>query len=239
MVWEIGQNGAKLKQVLKGHNHYVQGVAWDPVQQYVATQSSDKSCRVYALPGRSAAAEPAPSGEYAKPASRKGFTIAAQIRRRVMPLPLAEHKKQEEVAGVGELAQGPGQGQGGRELLQKHEDAASAKKSKKRKKKNKRGLFYDETVPTFVRRLCWTPDGSFLLTPTAYAKVEMAEVAMLAADAGQAGGSGADVGADAMGKGRGKAVSRMAGASACWVFLQRHVHASVFVRTHNYSITFH
>ena len=200
MVWEIGQSGAKLKQVLKGHNHYVQGVAWDPVQQYVATQSSDKSCRVYALPGRSAAAEPAPSGEYAKPASRKGFTIAAQIRRRVMPLPMPEHKTLEEVDGVGELAQE--QGQGGQEQLRKHEDAASAKKSKKRKKKNKRGLFYDETVPTFVRRLCWTPDGSFLLTPTAYAKVKVAEVAMLAADAGKADGSGGDAGADAKGKGK-------------------------------------
>ena len=31
------------------HNHYVQGVAWDPVNEYVATQSSDRSVHIYSL----------------------------------------------------------------------------------------------------------------------------------------------------------------------------------------------
>jgi len=31
------------------HNHYVQGVAWDPLNEYVATQSSDRSCHIYSL----------------------------------------------------------------------------------------------------------------------------------------------------------------------------------------------
>ena len=31
------------------HNHYVQGVAWDPLNEYLATQSSDRACHIYSL----------------------------------------------------------------------------------------------------------------------------------------------------------------------------------------------
>jgi len=31
------------------HNHYVQGVAWDPLNEYIATQSSDRSVHIYTL----------------------------------------------------------------------------------------------------------------------------------------------------------------------------------------------
>lgn len=33
--------------VLADHTHYVQGVSWDPLEQYVATQSSDRSMAIY------------------------------------------------------------------------------------------------------------------------------------------------------------------------------------------------
>lgn len=29
----------------KNHKHFVQGVAWDPAQQFVVTQSADRTCR--------------------------------------------------------------------------------------------------------------------------------------------------------------------------------------------------
>lgn len=31
------------------HSHYVQGVAWDPLNEYIATQSSDRSVHIYGL----------------------------------------------------------------------------------------------------------------------------------------------------------------------------------------------
>ena len=40
--------------VLLGHTNFVQGVTWDPFMQFAATQSADKSIRVYTLPSRSA-----------------------------------------------------------------------------------------------------------------------------------------------------------------------------------------
>ena len=40
--------GQMVRQIAE-HNHYVQGVAWDPLNEYVATQSSDRSVHIYNL----------------------------------------------------------------------------------------------------------------------------------------------------------------------------------------------
>ncbi|KAH9973979.1 WD40-repeat-containing domain protein [Lactifluus volemus] len=39
------------------HNHYVQGVAWDPLNEFIATQSSDRSMHVYSISTKSGAFE--------------------------------------------------------------------------------------------------------------------------------------------------------------------------------------
>lgn len=40
--------GQMVRQIAE-HNHYVQGVAWDPLNEFVATQSSDRSVHIYNL----------------------------------------------------------------------------------------------------------------------------------------------------------------------------------------------
>ena len=40
--------GQMVRQIAE-HNHYVQGVAWDPLNEYLATQSSDRACHIYSL----------------------------------------------------------------------------------------------------------------------------------------------------------------------------------------------
>jgi chromatin assembly factor 1 subunit B len=40
--------GSIVRQIAE-HNHYVQGVAWDPLNEYIATQSSDRSVHIYTL----------------------------------------------------------------------------------------------------------------------------------------------------------------------------------------------
>ncbi|KAK6508615.1 hypothetical protein TWF506_010697 [Arthrobotrys conoides] len=42
------QKGTMVRQIAE-HSAYVQGVAWDPLNEYVATQSSDRSVHIYAL----------------------------------------------------------------------------------------------------------------------------------------------------------------------------------------------
>ena len=38
--------------LLPGHTNYVQGVAWDPLNTMVVTQSADRSCRAHMLKTR-------------------------------------------------------------------------------------------------------------------------------------------------------------------------------------------
>ena len=47
-VWTYNVAGALIRQIAE-HNHYIQGVAWDPLNEFVATQSSDRSVHIYTL----------------------------------------------------------------------------------------------------------------------------------------------------------------------------------------------
>ncbi|KAK7967504.1 WD repeat-containing protein [Apiospora aurea] len=40
--------GSLVRQIAE-HSHYVQGVTWDPLNEYIATQSSDRSVHIYSL----------------------------------------------------------------------------------------------------------------------------------------------------------------------------------------------
>ncbi|KAL5611626.1 hypothetical protein BROUX41_000791 [Berkeleyomyces rouxiae] len=42
------QTGYLVRQIAE-HSHYVQGVAWDPLNEFLATQSSDRSVHIYSL----------------------------------------------------------------------------------------------------------------------------------------------------------------------------------------------
>lgn len=42
------ESGQMVRHIAE-HNHYVQGVAWDPLNEYIATQSSDRSVHIYSL----------------------------------------------------------------------------------------------------------------------------------------------------------------------------------------------
>eukprot|EP01112_Ceratiomyxa_fruticulosa_P019530 TRINITY_DN6412_c0_g2_i1.p1 TRINITY_DN6412_c0_g2~~TRINITY_DN6412_c0_g2_i1.p1 ORF type:complete len:577 (-),score=131.74 TRINITY_DN6412_c0_g2_i1:88-1818(-) len=44
-VWSLNKTGTR--QILTDHTHYVQGVAFDPLGVYLATFSSDRSCKLY------------------------------------------------------------------------------------------------------------------------------------------------------------------------------------------------
>ena len=41
-------SSGKVHQELRGHQNHVKGVAWDPSEQYIASLSSDRSCKIYA-----------------------------------------------------------------------------------------------------------------------------------------------------------------------------------------------
>ena len=46
------------------HSHYVQGVAWDPLNEYIATQSSDRSMHIYRITSRPASSSSGAQGSF-------------------------------------------------------------------------------------------------------------------------------------------------------------------------------
>ncbi|GFR49751.1 hypothetical protein Agub_g11909, partial [Astrephomene gubernaculifera] len=47
ILWDV--EGRKSLKWLQDHGHYVQGVAWDPLGRYIASQSADRTARVYSV----------------------------------------------------------------------------------------------------------------------------------------------------------------------------------------------
>ncbi|XP_058731051.1 chromatin assembly factor 1 subunit FAS2 isoform X2 [Vicia villosa] len=125
IIWDVNK-GTNL-QTLDTHAHYVQGVAWDPLGKYVASLSSDRTCRVY----------------ISKPLKSKGVERINYACKHVIS-----------------KAEQP--------LL-------------KNSKSTKYHLFHDETLPSFFRRLSWSPDGSFLLVPAGSYKIGTASESVNAA----------------------------------------------------------
>lgn len=114
---------------LKDHTHYVQGVGYDPLGVYLATQGSDRTVRIY-----SKRQHPNSS----KSSNREMFSKEAMIKY----WPDEPKMQQQEEKNV--------------------DDANATKKDPKRY------MYADEVmVESFFRRLCWTPDGAFLITPAA------------------------------------------------------------------------
>lgn len=209
----------------------LQGTAWDPMAKYMATQSSDRSCRVYQV------AQSTPDGGGQGTTGTGGLTVkccnvikscvvspddegggglaggdAPRFRHDVLAPHDAVAKAKisaasAETTGVGTT---PTRTEGEKGSCTKAETialtdcsndaigvpdmearhaahergdddaerkgcpnkkiacASDADSSKdKTKPVQRKNLFVDETVTSFFRRLSWSPDGAFLITPTA------------------------------------------------------------------------
>lgn len=64
------------------HNHYVQGVAWDPLNEYIATQSSDRSMHIYNISNKSGTLEVHAVGKNTRMGHRHSRTPSTQGRHR-------------------------------------------------------------------------------------------------------------------------------------------------------------
>lgn len=113
IIWDTMKGS--VHQTLDGHLHYVQGVAWDPLGHYVASLSSDRTCRVYV--------------NKPQKTKSKGPKMLNFVPHNVIAK--AEQKQSDD----------------------------------SKNSSTKVHLFHDETLPSFFRRLSWSPDGSFLVAP--------------------------------------------------------------------------
>ncbi|KAF3938755.1 Coronin-7 [Dactylella cylindrospora] len=192
------QKGSMVRQIAE-HSAYVQGVAWDPLNEYVATQSSDRSVHIYALKSkdgqfslsqhnkisrmdlpptrRNPSASPAPPdlAPTSRPADltvplaspvpsapgtptsfglpmnppvvahsrASSFSSSPSMRRSTSPSPALPLPAVKPVDSPKLLSQG----------VKNHM------------------LYCDDAMPSFFRRLSFTPDGSLLFTPAGQYKI--------------------------------------------------------------------
>lgn len=135
IIWDV--RTGKSIQILRDHNHYVQGVAWDVFDQFIATQSCDRTCRLY-------------GHQKNKPiCSTPGKTRCLQ--RAVM-----RHRKFEN---------GAINKSGDAKASAVSNDPSKTEKPAPRSVHKKHLMFMDDTVPSFFRRPCFSPCGSMFFSP--------------------------------------------------------------------------
>ncbi|KAE8900083.1 hypothetical protein PF005_g9302 [Phytophthora fragariae] len=138
VIWDVDKGDVAERR--KDHTQYVQGVAWDPLNELLVTEGNDRTCRVYSLSGFGAATRP-----NGKKQSRKFMCIQTLKTREFPPTTESKHDEAEE---------------------KKEGDVAAAAPATKAPAAPKHRMFLDDTCPAFARRPAWTPDGSYFLAPT-------------------------------------------------------------------------
>ena len=129
------------------HTHYVLGCSYDPLGVYLASMSSDRSVRIF----------PRKSPKQLKSGNKKVLKLASNNNK--------NNKNGNATAAANNCQL---------ILTDTKLEMMKSKQIKHRKTYekdgtcNKQNLFADEgTVESFVRRLSWTADGAFLVTPCA------------------------------------------------------------------------
>ncbi|ETI39229.1 hypothetical protein F441_14986 [Phytophthora nicotianae CJ01A1] len=150
VIWNVEKGDVAERR--KDHTQYVQGVAWDPLNEFIVTEGNDRTCRVYSLSGFGAVTRP--SG---KKQGRKLMCIQT-LKTREFP------SKQNGSSTPATTATGD---QGGKDNSKKAEsEVASGDAPTKAPAQPKHRMFLDDTCPAFARRPAWTPDGNYFLAPT-------------------------------------------------------------------------
>ena len=140
ILWSIKENKFNKVQTFEGHKKYVQGVALHPLLKLVATASSDATVRIF---------------QNRKLKQQLQFYHRFTIKQREE---FFDEKKPDDQQPIED-----------KENQHANERPSTGAVGTSETKRKAHRLFLDDTEYTsFVRRLAWSPDGSFLLTPSSW-----------------------------------------------------------------------
>lgn len=175
------------------HSHYVQGVAWDPLNEFVATQSSDRSVHIYSLktkdgqfsltthgkflkmdlPGRRIpASSPAPTETKTQPTAN-ALAIASPApstpgtpKTTTLPMdpPPVSHSRRSSFGSSPTIRRSASPAPSMPLPAVKPIEVSSPSLFGGLGVRNA-NLYANESFTSFFRRLTFTPDGSLLFTP--------------------------------------------------------------------------
>ncbi|KAI9366106.1 WD40-repeat-containing domain protein [Zopfochytrium polystomum] len=150
LVWSVREN--QCIQKITEHTYFVQGVAFDPLGKFLATQSGDSTLNVYdcnvksqghwkkrqfPVVAKHARADPPTS------AAAAGPEVDVEKRVALKPIAVANGGSPAPCSTVKEKVRAGGGGGGG----------------------GTQRLFHDDSLPSFFRRLSFSPDGAVLVAP--------------------------------------------------------------------------
>ena len=171
-----------VQKTFSGHRHYVQGVAWDPLGDFILTQSTDRTMRV--LRGSKAKAK----AQQTDVAAAATFTQAHVVYKHVLADPAAAvgdqgvapaKDKNDDVAMAGsdEANETAAADENNQKLSQHPRSSPQQANATADTEKGSRMqdapaatpgyIFQDESLNTFFRRLAVSPEGSFVVAPAA------------------------------------------------------------------------
>ncbi|KAJ3204885.1 hypothetical protein HDU82_005543 [Entophlyctis luteolus] len=143
-VWDVKEK--TCIHVLTDHSNFVQGVSWDPLDEFFATQSCDRSVLLYKL-----------SKAQSRNLDVKLFSKHAKVTAHT-----STAAKAPDVSDPLEVP--PEDSHVPAEKRAKHSsDNTKAVTSVPTSSATR--MFYDDTLPSFFRRLSFSPDGAFLVAP--------------------------------------------------------------------------
>lgn len=184
--------GQMVRQIAE-HSHYVQGVAWDPLNEFVATQSSDRSVHIYSLktkdgqftltshgkflkmdlpakriPSSSPAPEPTSKPPPTSSAAITSPTPSAPGTPKPLNLPMnpppVSHSRRSSFGSSPSIRRSASPAASSLPLPAVKPLEAPSPSINTLGIKNA-NLYANETFTSFFRRLAFTPDGSLLFTP--------------------------------------------------------------------------
>ncbi|KAF3480629.1 chromatin assembly complex protein [Arthroderma uncinatum] len=199
----FGQEGQMVRQIAE-HSHYVQGVAWDPLNEYVATQSSDRSVHIYALKTK--------DGQFTLTTHGKFLKMDLPARRVASSSPVPDcGNRVQPTSGNAMSVSSPGASTPGTPLtaplpmdpppvsLSRRSSFGSSPSIRRSASPapsmplpavkpleaaspglfggigvKNASIYANETFNSFFRRLTFAPDGSLLFTPAGQYKVSLA-----------------------------------------------------------------
>eukprot|EP00892_Ulva_mutabilis_P006835 jgi/Ulvmu1/4523/UM002_0249.1 len=178
ILWD-SQKG-KTKRSFPGHRHYVQGVTWDPLGEYILTQSTDRTMRVHRTRAskkraRSVANDLQAAADFAQSSitSKRALTIteaAADMRTAASPAGKQPANAIQPAEAPAPDPPAPSAASPPQEPGTDNPNSASSSQDRPSSAKDSARathIFQDECLNTFFRRLSFSPEGSFVVAPAA------------------------------------------------------------------------
>lgn len=171
-------NGQQVCQIAE-HNHFVQGVAWDPLGRFVATQSADRSVHIYSLNSVTSKDQLLSPAVFYKISRTELPTRATTSSNMGPPTPSKSQSEDDSVSrsSTADISEGsirpiatsattpqsPAKSPSPSPLPAVRSQNAPLLNFNNLKNSM---LYHTENLESFFRRLAFSPDGSFLFTPS-------------------------------------------------------------------------